>query len=110
MTEINDIPLAERILATRDSIFKHGVEHFDITRWFGAKNDAGLTQDFSLGLIDENCEPVQFNIDHCGSTGCIAGHCSIAASQLGVTVDSASLAGQWLGLQTDVDPFMEVRE
>lgn len=92
MTAFDHIPLMERRLLVRDSVFKHGPARFDMAYWFITGHGTGDAEVDAAASID---------IDACGTTGCIAGHVALVALAAGCRVYNPHQASDWLGIERE---------
>lgn len=91
------IPLIDRRVAVRDSIAKHGIEHFNMNDWFiilGDINVEGNPTSYNFSAVRDGA----FSINDCGSAACIGGHCAVVAHCLGEFISEANDACEWLGI------------
>lgn len=118
-TQYEHIPLINRLVAVRDSIFKHGPEHFDMNSWFTDFGDTPYEErDFDedsdeqfrqFDLSDFHYNKIDIN--DCGTAACIAGHTAIAAFDMDVEIETPEQAAKFLGLdQGDTSSWLGAKE
>lgn len=89
----------ERLRATLDSVRQHGHEHFAMESWFSRLDAPDWYAD-----VDEAPE---VDLGKCGTTGCLAGHASVAAWRLEQRrFDYSKQIADWLGIDSRLfDPI-----
>ena len=93
---MEDIPLSQRRQMVRDAIERHGHKHFDMEYWITTKPTLFSHR---TSWSPSRDDVTQVDPNHCGTTGCIAGHTLMLAKELKIKLHTVPDAAKFLGIE-----------